>query len=231
MKESRRESAFDIIRDADRIARNNRSSAAHGPRGFRRRRWRPYRRVRMLILAFAVALLVIVKFNQYGGVEGLLDGRIWHGLVGRFGPTETAADGTITGRAAVIDGDTLDFDGNRVRLLGVDAPETDQTCTNLDGLPYRCGDKATSVLSGLVDYRQVVCEPVERDQYDRIVALCRVEGTDIGSAMVQDGWALAYRHGSLRYTAEEDAARAEKIGLWQGEFQVPWDWRRANGHE
>ncbi len=232
MKEPRRESAFDIIRDADRIARPHRSGTPHRRlRGFRRRRWRLYRRIRTLMLIFAVILLAITKFEQYGGLEGLLDGRIWHGLVGRFGPTEITADGTITGPAWVIDGDTLDFEGSRVRLLGIDAPEGDQACTNRDGLSYRCGAQATSFLSGLVGYGQVVCEPVERDQYDRMVALCRVDGTDIGSAMVKSGWALAYRHRSLRYTAEEDAARAEKIGLWQGEFQVPWDWRQENGHE
>ncbi|MBP2534097.1 thermonuclease family protein [Agrobacterium tumefaciens] len=51
-----------------------------------------------------------------------------------------AAD--ITGRASVIDGDTIEIQGQRIRLHGIDAPESAQVCNRANGKPYRCGREA-----------------------------------------------------------------------------------------
>jgi len=48
---------------------------------------------------------------------------------------------TIAGRASVIDGDTLEIAGKQIRLLGIDAPESSQTCTDSRGSRYRCGQR------------------------------------------------------------------------------------------
>jgi endonuclease YncB( thermonuclease family) len=45
----------------------------------------------------------------------------------------------LEGRAEIVDGDTLRIDGRTVRLQGIDAPETRQTCTDRSGQEWPCG--------------------------------------------------------------------------------------------
>ncbi len=56
-----------------------------------------------------------------------------------------AAWADITGLPRVIDGDTLEVAGRRIRLHGIDAPESRQLCRK-DGKPWQCGKDATSAL-------------------------------------------------------------------------------------
>lgn len=132
----------------------------------------------------------------------------------------------IVGRASVIDGDTLDINGTRIRLHGMDAPESRQSCKVL-GRWSRCGQRASGALARKIGGRPVACEPRDRDRYNRIVAVCRVDGEDLNAWMVAQGWALAYRRYSLAYVQEEGAASASGRGIWQGDFVAPWDWRRG----
>lgn len=134
--------------------------------------------------------------------------------------------GRLAGPARVIDADTLDIGGTRIRLHGIDAPEGNQVCRNAEGWEYACGDHATAAMIRMVDGQEVLCEERDIDRYGRVVAVCRVEGTDINAALVSAGWALAYRRYSEDYVAEEEHARAQGAGLWAGEFDPPWDWRR-----
>ena len=46
--------------------------------------------------------------------------------------------------------------------------------------------------------------------------------------MVRNGYAVAYVKYSKKYLFQENLARKENLGIWNGEFQMPWDWRRAN---
>ncbi|HEX7883996.1 MAG TPA: hypothetical protein VF499_14825, partial [Afipia sp.] len=43
-------------------------------------------------------------------------------------PVDRAGAGDVAGQASVIDGDTIEIHGTRVRLYGIDAPEHDQLC-------------------------------------------------------------------------------------------------------
>ena len=132
----------------------------------------------------------------------------------------------ITGPAIVTDGDTIRISDSKIRIHGIDAPESKQTCKRT-AETIRCGAMATEAMKKLVNGNKVSCQPTDTDRYGRIVAICRSNGVDVGQRLVQTGWAIAYRRYSTRYVADEDAARSGNLGMWQGEFVKPWDWRRG----
>jgi endonuclease YncB( thermonuclease family) len=139
----------------------------------------------------------------------------------------TAAE--ITGPARVIDGDTLDMSGTRIRLWGIDAPETRQMCDGQDGQTYECGRDSRAVMIELTRDRVVTCDPRDRDRYGRVVAVCRTEAGDINAAIVRRGWAVDWpRYSQGAYSREQEAARQEGLGIWSGRFQMPWEWRREH---
>lgn len=137
-----------------------------------------------------------------------------------------AAAQSVVGVASVIDGDTIEIRGQRIRLFGIDAPEGRQRCER-DGKPYRCGQEAALALADKIDRKTVRCEQKDLDRYGRIVAVCRLGGEDLNGWLVRNGYAVAYRRYSLDYVAAEDKARSERRGLWAGEFTLPWLWRRG----
>ncbi|MCW5750295.1 MAG: thermonuclease family protein [Alphaproteobacteria bacterium] len=146
----------------------------------------------------------------------------------------TAAQAEIAGRASVIDGDTIEIQGQRIRLHGIDAPESGQLCQSSEG-SWRCGQQAAMMLQNRIGARPVTCREKARDRHGRVVAACRVDGIDLGAWAVSEGWALAYRHFSQEYLSQEAAAREARRGIWRGRFAAPWDWRegrrRAVDHE
>ena len=142
-------------------------------------------------------------------------------------PLTAAAD--ISGKPTIIDGDSIAIAGQEVRLFGVDAPERDQVCRDARG-EWRCGFEATNALAFFIARNWVTCQERDIDQYGRTVAVCYaggIGGPDIGEHMVREGWALAYREYSGDYVPAEDEARANRRGIWRGDFVPPWDWRRG----
>ena len=138
-----------------------------------------------------------------------------------------AASETLTGRVSVIDGDTLEMHWKRIRLHGIDAPESGQQCKDVKGNTYRCGQMATKQMSSYVSGKTVNCEILDKDQYGRLIARCIVNGTDVNELLVKEGWALAYRQYSEDYASAEGQAKRNNSGLWQGKFVEPWNWRRG----
>lgn len=137
-----------------------------------------------------------------------------------------AARASLVGTASVIDGDTMDIHGQRIRLHGIDAPESAQTCQR-NGRNWRCGREAALALSDRIGRRPVSCVQKDIDHYGRIVAACTVGGESLNAWMVREGWAAAYRQYSRDYVAEEQAARNSGRGIWAGPFSMPWEWRRT----
>lgn len=131
----------------------------------------------------------------------------------------------IAGRASVIDGDSLEIQGRRIRLHGIDAPEAGQDC-KAGGQTYRCGQKAALALSDKIGQQIVRCDQRDTDRYGRAVAVCRIGAEDLGAWLALEGWALPYREFSREYVWAEDAAKKAGKGVWAGEFEAPWDWRR-----
>lgn len=133
----------------------------------------------------------------------------------------------VQGQARAVDGDTLDVEGTRIRLHGIDAPETRQTCTATDGSAWACGRYAAAALAAAVADAEVACTARGRDRYQRMVATCWVGAVEVGHAMVAQGMALADQRFGRTYGAVEETARTAALGLWAGSFEAPWEWRRA----
>lgn len=146
-------------------------------------------------------------------------------MVLAFFVTSAAAE-PIIGTARVIDGDTIEIRGERIRLEGIDAPEAAQSCRR-DGSEWPCGALASSVLRSMISGRDVTCAESGRDRWNRMLAVCEVGGSEINAAMVRSGYALAFRRYSDRYAPQEEAAKAAGVGVWSGEFVAPWDHRAA----
>lgn len=154
-------------------------------------------------------------------------------MVGLAGCTWPGADpSSVTAVAetvqvtSVSDGDTftaVTADGERVRirLLGIDAPETAR-----DGQPAECGAKqAADELRSLIAGRSVTVtsDPVgdEVDRFGRRLAYVTVDGRDVALALTHAGMAEAWypasapeptRYGD--YRKAERTARAANTGLW-----------------
>ncbi|WP_024278653.1 thermonuclease family protein [Xanthobacter sp. 126] len=134
----------------------------------------------------------------------------------------------LAGRASVIDGDTIEIHGIRIRLEGIDAPESRQTCTSKQsGEVVRCGQRAAFFLADLLAEHAVTCTEAGKDRYGRMLAHCAVEGQDVGASMVLAGWALAFVRYSREYLLQQEEARTASAGMWAMEFVAPWDWRKG----
>lgn len=130
------------------------------------------------------------------------------------------------GEVEIVDGDTLVWRGERVRLFGIDAPEGDQLCTR-NARDYPCGEKAMQWLIEKTEGRDVRCEKRGRDGYGRLLAVCFTDENNLNRGLVEAGLALAYRRYSQEFVPAEEAARRAAKGLWAGEFVPPWQWRQG----
>jgi endonuclease YncB( thermonuclease family) len=138
------------------------------------------------------------------------------------------SESALIGRATVIDGDTIEIHGERIRLNGIDASETAQLCKDAKAALYRCGAVAAEALDKfLASSRPARCTFVEHDRYGRFVGDCyRADGSSVAAYMVRNGFALDYaKYSRGKYARQQAKAKQDKLGLWVGEFMPPWQWR------
>lgn len=147
------------------------------------------------------------------------------GMVWPTVPSALERERSIVGVPTVVDGDTLEIRGERIRLHAIDAPEGDQVCWRTDGSAWPCGRHAALALAAKIGRATIACSGRNRDRYHRLVAVCYLRGEDLNGWMVASGWAVAYLRFGADYADRESAARAARRGLWAGAFDMPWDWR------
>ena len=140
--------------------------------------------------------------------------------------TATGSELKLTGTASVIDGDTIELQRVRIRLFGVDAPESSQVCQDAGGRNYRCGQQSALALADRIGSATVICEAGSHDRYGRLIAVCTASGEELNRWMVMQGWAVAYRRYSQAYAGAETDARANRRGIWAARFDMPWTWRK-----
>lgn len=132
----------------------------------------------------------------------------------------------VTGIPTVTDGDTLQIREVKIRLYGVDAPESSQTCAR-QGQVYGCGREAAFALADLVRGKNVTCVRKDTDRYGRMVGICTVGSTEVNRWLVEHGHALPYvQYGGAVYRDAEARAKLARRGLYAGTFQNPWDYRK-----
>ena len=135
---------------------------------------------------------------------------------------------TFTGNASVIDADTIEIHGQRIRLEGIDAPESGQRCYHTNGTAWRCGQQASLAVSDMIGRRSVSCKINSVDRYGRGLGTCYLDGIDLNGLIVSEGWALAYTRYSTRYVADQNIAQAGRRGIWNSRFVAPWELCRGS---
>lgn len=150
----------------------------------RRRRWA--RRKKAARFPWLPAALVGALAFGYHAADGIPP------MPGITAGNASGSASPLVGRASVIDGDTIEIHGERIRLNGIDAPESDQACEDGDGKAYRCGARAADILDRFLKASSPArCDFVERDQYGRFVGDCfRADGASVQAALVRNGWAM-----------------------------------------
>ena len=142
----------------------------------------------------------------------------------------------IEGLAIVTDGDTVKISNQKIRLFGIDAPEMKQKCKkpfiSISFLTlnkeYDCGVVSTNKLKKKIFNKEISCVVTNKDRYGRFIGECFYKNMNINSWMVENGYALAYLKYSKKFQNQELNAKKNKLGIWQGPFEKPWDWRKKN---
>ena len=176
----------------------------------------------MPITAIAIVIITALAIKQEPSQHDLTHSP--HSVQARHSPPLGHPSLTISGRATVVDGDTLIVAGTRIRLFGIDAPESNQHC-QLGSRPWACGAASTAQLRNLIGDSAIRCAPTSNDRYGRTLARCHVHETDIQAWMVANGWAVAYSRYSHDYEPEQKYAQHLRLGIWQGRMILPEDWR------
>ena len=145
----------------------------------------------------------------------------------------------IIGIPKIVDGDTVYINNYKIRLEGIDAPEMKQKCkkeklkiSSIIGYTfyedYYCGKHSKENLEAKVKGSNIKCIFFTKDRYKRYLAKCFKGKINLNQWMVRNGYAVAYRRYSKEYIPDEDFAKENKLGLWQGKFLNPEKWRKLN---
>tara|TARA_B100001248_G_C27282074_1_gene408207 strand:- start:18 stop:521 length:504 start_codon:yes stop_codon:yes gene_type:complete len=160
-------------------------------------------------------------------------------LIITFAFIQTLHGTEIYGVPKIIDGDTVHINSKKIRLEGIDAPEIKQQCKKpslkisaIIGLQinknYSCGVIAKIKLIDKINNSKIKCISSSKDRYNRFLATCYKNRINLNKWMVRNGYAVAYKRYSKDYVRDEEYAKKNKLGLWEGTFIMPEKWRKLN---
>ena len=104
-----------------------------------------------------------------------------------------------------------------IRLEGIDTYEADETCKTKSGKTWPCGAKARAALTLFIRSRAVTCTVPQGAASNDLAARCSVMDQDLSTWLVRRGWATPQRDSEVELAKALDAAKSEKLGLWQAE--------------
>jgi micrococcal nuclease len=126
----------------------------------------------------------------------------------------------------IIDGDTIIVRmggvDEKVRLLGIDTPEVDESRGPVECYGKEASEKTTSLLEGQSVYLETDPTQAKRDSYDRLLAYVYTsDSTLINKILVEGGYAREYTYDEpylfqADFKAAEKSARTKEQGLWSG---------------
>ena len=93
----------------------------------------------------------------------------------------------LNGKATILDGDTIEISGERIRLAGIDAPESKQPCIDSKNRPYRCGKFVAHELRKKIGGADIRCVGEARGRYGRLLAVCYL-GEEGSQSMADPQW-------------------------------------------
>ena len=145
----------------------------------------------------------------------------------------------ISGTPKIIDGDSVNISNKKIRLEGIDAPEIKQRCKKpvlkisifigyQFSKNYSCGVTSKMKLINKINNSKIKCISSSKDRYKRYLAICYKDKINLNKWMVRNGYAVAYKRYSKDYVKDEEFAKENKLGLWQGSFMMPEKWRKLN---
>lgn len=137
----------------------------------------------------------------------------------------------IKGISRAKDGDSIVISNSyEIRLEGVDAPEYSQKCLNKDNYEYACGQVSFNFLKNLINNKEITCKYRHKDIYKRFLSICYLGEKNINEELIKNGMAVIYSISSASsYLKDlENQARSNKIGIWQGAFLEPKQYRKKN---
>jgi endonuclease YncB( thermonuclease family) len=117
--------------------------------------------------------------------------------------------------AGTLEAGLLPTDTVLIRLEGIDAREADETCKKENGASWPCGAKARAALIRFIRSRAVTCTLPQGGETKDFAARCSVVGQDLSIWLVRQGWATPQKGAEPELAKALDAAKTERLGLWQ----------------
>jgi endonuclease YncB( thermonuclease family) len=141
------------------------------------------------------------------------------------GARQVTVSSEISGPATAITGDVMRVDGVLVHIDGIEAPAPQQPCFRANGRRWSCAASAKTGLNKIIRGRVVTCTRSGQDDAGRTLARCAVDGNDVATQLVRNGYVFAVSSYFSSLASEETAARNAKAGIWQGNVVRPQAWR------
>ena len=161
---------------------------------------------------------------------------LFSSLIFLLSPTlSISAEKVISGKAEVVDADTIKINKIKIRLFGIDAPEKEQVCKKIYmsffifnfEKNYKCGEESALALLKKLKKKKIKCFiEKNKDRYKRSIGVCYLKNEDINKWLVKNGYAIAYKKYSKKYVLDEQYAKENELGIWKGTFTEPEKWRR-----